>query len=270
MIKCSNIHFHYNNKKSGFQIKDISLKIEPGYFTCLLGHNGAGKTTLLKLLYGMLMPESGDVVFDGKNISNEKKYDGKDIAESEFHAGYEREKLTLKNIDKYHQMCAYVGEEWCIPFLSVMDNVDTLSVLYPGFDWKLYGSLLKKLEFNEPDTLYFRLSTGQQMKVQLCFQLARRPKYIILDEPLANLDVVAKRDIIEALQQGIKEWDMGVIMSTHLLDEISDVVDYIAVMEKGRLCEYGERDEIFAKHDTDSLRDVMKGEFTWKRNYTEK
>ncbi|MBQ8085153.1 MAG: ABC transporter ATP-binding protein [Lachnospiraceae bacterium] len=61
MIKCSNIHFHYNNKKSGFQIKDISLKIEPGYFTCLLGHNGAGKTTLLKLLYGMLMPESGDV-----------------------------------------------------------------------------------------------------------------------------------------------------------------------------------------------------------------
>ena len=211
MIECSNIHFHYNNKKSGFQIKDISLKIEPGYFTGLLGHNGAGKTTLLKLLYGMLMPERGTVEFDG-------------------------EKLTLENLDTYHQMCAYVGEEWCIPFLSVKDNVDTLSVLYPKFDWKLYGSLLKKLDFNEPDTLYFRLSAGQQMKVQLCFQLARRPKYIILDEPLANLDVVAKRDIIEVLQQGIKEWDMGVIMSTHLLDEISDVVDYIAVMEEGRLC----------------------------------
>ena len=135
--------------------------------------------------------------------------------------------------------------------------MDTLSVLYPEFDRKLYGSLLKKLDFNEPDTLYFRLSTGQQMKVQLCFQLARRPKYIILDEPLANLDVVAKRDIIEVLQQGIKEWDMGVMLSTHLLDEISDVFDYIAVMEEGRLCEYGQRDEIFARHDTDSLRDVM-------------
>ena len=258
MIECSNIHFQYHNKKSSFKIDDISLRIESGYFTCLLGHNGAGKTTLLKLIYGMIMPESGTVAFDGETISYEKQYEGKEIEASGIPIGYGREELSLKNLDTYHRICAYIGEEWCIPFLSVKDNVDTFSVLYPDFDWRLYGSLLKKLDFNEPDTLYFRLSTGQQMKVQLCFQLARRPKYIILDEPLANLDVVAKRDIIEVLQQGIKEWDMGVIMSTHLLDEISDVVDYIAVMEEGRLCEYGERDEIFAKHDMDSLRDVMK------------
>lgn len=259
MIECSNIHFHYKNKKSGFQIQDISLQIEPGYFTCLLGHNGAGKTTFLKLIYGMLMPESGDVMFDGEDVLSEKQYDGKVIAGTDISEGCEREKLTLTNLDTYHQICAYVGEEWCIPFLSVKDNVDTLSVLYPEFDHELYEELSRKLDFSEPDTLYFRLSTGQQMKVQLCFQLARRPKYILLDEPLANLDVVAKRDIIEVLQQGINEWDMGVLMSTHLLDEISDVVDYIAVIENGRLCEYGERDEIFEKHDADSLRDVMHG-----------
>ena len=256
MIECSNIHFHKNNKKSGFQIKDISLKLERGYFTCLLGHNGAGKTTMLKLLYGMLMPESGAVEFDRRGIS--ELYDGKEKAEADnIGEVSQRQKLIVNNLAAYHQICAYIGDKWCIPFLSVKDNVDTLSVLYPEFDRKLYGSLLKKLDFNEPDTLYFRLSTGQQMKVQLCFQLARRPKYIILDEPLANLDVVAKRDIIEVLQQGIKEWDMGVMLSTHLLDEISDVFDYIAVMEEGRLCEYGQRDEIFARHDTDSLRDVM-------------
>lgn len=259
MIECSNIHFHYNNKKSGFQIQDITLQIEPGYFTCLLGHNGAGKTTFLKLLYGMLMPGSGDVMFDGEDVLSEKQYDGKDVASPNFYTGRKREKLTLENLDAYHQICAYVGEEWCIPFLSVKDNVDTLSVLYPEFDHELYEELSRKLDFSEPDTLYFRLSTGQQMKVQLCFQLARRPKYIILDEPLANLDVVAKRDIIEVLQQGINEWDIGVLMSTHLLDEISDVVDYIAAIENGRLCEYGERDEIFEKHDADSLRDVMHG-----------
>lgn len=258
MIQCNNLHFHYKNKKSGFQIQDVSLRIEPGYFTCLLGHNGAGKTTLLKLLYGMLMPENGDVSFEWEEISSETRYDSREIAGSDSSECFEKEKLTLHNIDTYHQICAYIGEEWCIPFLSVKDNVEMLSALYPDFDETLYESLLEKFGFNESDTLYFRLSTGQQMKVQLCFQLARRPKYIILDEPLANLDVVAKRDIIEVLQQGINEWNMGVLMSTHLLDEISDVVDYIAVIETGRLCEYGEREEIFSKHDADSLRDVMK------------
>lgn len=232
MIECNKLQFEYKHGAGDFALNDVSFEIQPGYFTCLLGHNGAGKTTLLKLLYGMLTPGGGEITLDGKAI-------------------------TSDNLDEYHQRAAYVGEEWCIPFLSGKDNVDTLSVLYPEFDWKLYGSLLKKLDFNEVDTLYFRLSSGQKLKLQLCFQLARRPKYVILDEPLANLDVVAKQDIIEVLQQGINEWNMGVLMSTHLLDEISDVVDYIAVLEEGRLAEYGDREEIFAKHGTDTLRDVI-------------
>ncbi len=234
MIECKNLNYQYEKKDDSFKLEDINLQVKEGYFTCLVGHNGAGKTTLLKLLYGMLMPESGEVLFEGDKITGAEER------------------------AEYHKHTAYVGEDWCVPFLTVKENADTLAVLYPDFDWKLFDELLKRFDFDAMDSLYFKLSSGQKMKFNLCFQLARRPDYVILDEPLANLDVVAKQDIIEVLQQGIGEWNMGVLMSTHLLDEVSDIVDYIAVIEGGRLEEYGDRHEMFEKHNTDTLKDVAR------------
>ena len=92
------------------------------------------------------------------------------------------------------------------------------------------------------------------MKLEISFVLARRPKLILLDEPLANIDPVFKVDVLELLQKGVAENETGVLISTHLLDEISDMVDYVNVLENGRLVRSGTRFEVLGEGQ---LRDVF-------------
>ena len=95
--------------------------------------------------------------------------------------------------------------------------------------------------------------------MSFCFMLARRPEIIILDEPLANIDPVFKTDILELLQKAVSENEIGVFLSTHLVDEISEMVDYINVLKNGQMVMSGSRFEILGDDEGKSLRELMKG-----------
>ena len=237
MIEIKNMEYRYGTgvKKSvKFEVKDASLKLEKGYISCLLGKNGAGKTTLFSLIYGMLKPRHGEILWDGNPV-------------------------TKKNLADYRQNVAYVGETWCLAGLTVDHNIEMLSGLYPSFDKTYFDSLMKLAGIDRVrDSLFGSLSKGEKVKVEIAFALARRPKYIILDEPLANIDPVFKIDILDLLQKGVSDNEIGVLLSTHLLDEISDMVDYINVMEDGRIITSGTRFEVLGEDGDAQLRDIFR------------
>lgn len=237
MIEIKDMEFRYGSvtkKEKKFEVKDASLKLEKGYISCLLGKNGAGKTTLLSLMYGMLKPKKGELLWDGKPV-------------------------TKNNLTEYRQNVAYIGESWCLQGLTVDHNIEMLSGFYPSFDKTYFDSLMKLAGADRVrESLFGKLSKGEKVKVEIAFALARRPKYVILDEPLANIDPVFKIDILDILQKGVSDNEIGILLSTHLLDEISDMVDYINVMEDGRITTSGTRFEVLGEDGNAQLRDVFR------------
>lgn len=231
-IEAKNLTFHYRRKPKNddFFINNVSLRLEPGYISCLLGNNGAGKTTLMSLLYGVLRPNSGEILWNGAALTKDNKI-------------------------KFRREIAYFTNSWCSDDMTVRQNVEMLSILYPAFDHEHFEKLMKLSEIdNLYDKIYSTLSTGERVKAQLSFLLARKPKYLLLDEPLANIDPVFKIDILDLLQQEVAENEVGILISTHLIDEISDMIDYVYVLDKGQLIQSGSRFDVLGDGD---LRDLF-------------
>lgn len=207
-----------------FNIDNVSFSLPEGYMMCLLGENGSGKTTLLELMYGTIKADSGVALYNGDKLDKEK--------------------------------VALVGCKWCIDDLDMEANVKLLSSLYESFDKALYDRLLTLFNITENDrkSLYSELSKGQKHIFELAFAIARHPKVLLMDEPLSNLDPIVKIDLLDILRDCIEKENMTVIMSTHLIAEISDMVDYIGVLRQGKLIEYGDRETLFEKYDTEDIR----------------
>ena len=109
-----------------------------------------------------------------------------------------------------------------------------------------FDEMLEMMEFTKEEytTKFEELSTGKQMQLQLAFALARHPKLLLLDEPMANLDPVVKTDIWELLIRTIEKENISIIISTHLVEEVNDITDYIGLLDNGRLVKFGDREQI--------------------------
>ncbi|MCR5586173.1 MAG: ABC transporter ATP-binding protein [Lachnospiraceae bacterium] len=290
MIEAKNLSYEIKNKKKKFCIKNVSLKLEPGAITCLLGHNGAGKTTLMELLYGAIKPSDGEILYfaesksseklsdeahaddrplsgeayaDDRQLSDEARADDRPLsdesrAENPNNAIFRRNFSKCIGLAEYHARVAYVGMPWCIKTLSIRENVEFFSPLYPNFDENLFYEMMEKFGVSEElNQVYMALSKGQQVKSEIAFAIARNPEYIIMDEPLANLDPVVKTEIVNVFIELARNRGIGLCISTHLVEEVSDIVDYVALIENGELVEYGDRETVFEKHETTRLRDVV-------------
>ncbi|MBR5712938.1 MAG: ABC transporter ATP-binding protein [Lachnospiraceae bacterium] len=215
MLEAKQIRFRYGH--GGFQLGETSLKLEKGYVYVLYGENGSGKTTLLKLLYGMLEPSSGEIFRNG-------------------------ERVTGKKLAAFHREAAYVGAEWCVSEATLADNVEFLRTLYPTFEEAYFQEILERFRMDGADTRrMMEYSAGERCKAEIAFALARRPKLLLLDEPLANLDPVCKAEVIDILQRAIAASEMTVLMSTNLIDEVREIADYTGSMRDGQLSGFNER-----------------------------
>ena len=221
MLEVRTLEYRIKNGKRSFAIQNVSFELQEGYLMCLLGRNGAGKSTLLRLLYGMLLADAGEILYEGKEIS--------------------------KNRNIVRQEIGYLGDE---PIFferqTLRENVQVLSGLYPAYSEKDFISYLGKFEMDMAvlDKTLSELSTGQRKQVQLAFVLARHPRLILLDEPMANLDVVFRMEFMEVLQELIAEEQVSVILSTHLLDDVRDTADYVGVLEDGKMTAFGDRERV--------------------------
>lgn len=245
MLDVKNLGYRYGRKK--FVLSNISFSLEDGYVMCIIGKNGAGKTTLLQAIYGSLKPSEGNVAYNDNIVVASKKQAA---------PSYENQLI-------YHEEAALVGDfNWCFEDLSIKENVDTLKELYTNFDEEEYIRLLKYFNLDQIDDSkkIQELSTGQEVLLQLAFNMARHPKLLLLDEPFANLDPVVKVDISALLQDKMTEENTQIIISTHLVDDISDMVDYVGCMENGRMTTFMDRESLFEKKGVEGLREYILGE----------
>lgn len=221
--------------KTKFSVRNVNFSLEPGYFMCLLGKNGSGKSTLMQLLYGMMPVEQGSVTWFGEDI--------------------------YENSGRIRQEVAYVGEEsGFFESKNIQENIELLSLLYPNFQyekWENYQKLFDLEQISLEQKLQ-ELSTGQIRQIQLAFALSRSPKLLILDEPTANLDPIFRVEFMELLQDLIATEEMSVIISTHILEEVEEVTDYIGLMSDGEMVLFGDRNSVIQESKVATLEELVR------------
>jgi ABC-2 type transport system ATP-binding protein len=202
-------------------LADCTLEIPPGHVVGLVGPNGAGKTTLLKIACGMLAPTTGRIEVLGEQPA----------------AG----PAQLAQI-------GFVAQDTpTYASLSVADHLKLGAKLNPRWDAQLARARIDQLGLDSKQRAGM-LSGGQRAQLALTVAVAKRPELLILDEPVASLDPLARRDFLRHLMESVAENDTSVILSSHLVSDLERVCDYLIVLVSSRVQLAGETDDLLAQH----------------------
>jgi ABC-2 type transport system ATP-binding protein len=207
--------------RRGWALRDCSLSIPENRVVALVGSNGAGKTTLLHLAVGLLRPSAGRIaVLDGR----------------------------LPGTPEARSAVAFVAQDTPLyPGLSVEDTVRLVAELDPAAD--ATGARTRLAELGVPQDAHVgALSGGQRAQVALAVALARRPRLLLLDEPLARLDPLARHAFMASLMTAVAETGLSVVFSSHVVAELERVCDHLVLLSRGRLQLAGDVDDLLAQH----------------------
>jgi ABC-2 type transport system ATP-binding protein len=197
------------------------LNIPPGHVVGLVGPNGAGKSTLLKLACGLLNPTSGSISVLGAT------------------PGSGPEQLAR---------VGFLAQDAPVyAHLSVADHLRLGARLNPRWDRDFAQRRIAELEL-DPAQKAGKLSGGQRAQLALTLAAGKRPHLLILDEPVASLDPLARRAFLQHLMESVAENGTGVILSSHLISDLERVCDYLIVLVSSRVRLAGEVDQIIAAH----------------------
>jgi ABC-2 type transport system ATP-binding protein len=203
-------------------LRDCSFTLPAGYVTALVGPNGAGKTTLLQLAAGLLRPTTGEVRIFG-------------------HAPYTNQLEALQRL-------GFVAQDHPLyRGFSVADLLKMGRALNPHWDQQTALARLEKLRI-PLDTRAGKLSGGQQAQVALALALGKRPDLLLLDEPLASLDPLARRDFLRILLDATIEQGLSVLLSSHIISDLERVCEHLVILSASRVQLAGEIDEILRTH----------------------
>ena len=206
---------------STWALRDCTVAIPAGHVAALVGPNGAGKTTLLNLAAGLAAPSAGDVtVLGGRQAGSPVALDG--IA------------FVAQDTPMYKN-------------LSARDMLHLTRNLNRRFDQQYAESRLGELGIPLKRKAG-KLSGGQQAQLALTLALARRPRLLVLDEPMAMLDPVARHDFMASVMMAMAADGVSVVLSSHVLAELERVADYLILMSRGRVQLAGEVDDLLASH----------------------
>jgi ABC-2 type transport system ATP-binding protein len=202
-------------------LRECSLAIPAGHVTALVGPNGAGKTTLLNLAVGLAAPSAGRVmVLGGLPAGSPEALDG----------------------------IAFVAQDTPVyRNLSAADMLHLTRNLNRRFDQSYAQARLNELGISL-NRKAGRLSGGQQAQLALTLALARRPRLLVLDEPVAMLDPVARHDFMATVLAAMADDGVSVVLSSHVLAELERVADYLILLSRGRVQVAGEVDDLLAGH----------------------
>jgi ABC-2 type transport system ATP-binding protein len=202
-------------------LRDCDLQIPSGHVVGLVGPNGAGKSTLLHLAVGLLAPTAGDIDVLGRAPAADA-------------AQLARVGFVAQDTPTYAR-------------LTIADHLHFGAQMNPGWDDALARQRIAALDL-DPGQKAGSLSGGQRAQLALTLAVAKRPELLVLDEPVASLDPLARREFLQNLMEFVAEGDVSVVLSSHLVADLERVCDYLVVLVDSRLQVAGEVDDLLGSH----------------------
>lgn len=231
-IALENVSFTYQEGTplASTALSDVSLTIEDGSYTALIGHTGSGKSTILQLLNGLLVPSQGSVrVFDTLITSTSKNKDIRQIRKQvglvfQFAENQIFEETVLKDVAFGPQNFGVSEED--------AEQIAREKLALVGIDESLFN--------RSP----FELSGGQMRRVAIAGILAMEPAILVLDEPTAGLDPLGRKELMNLFKK-LHQSGMTIVLVTHLMDDVAEYANQVYVMEKGCLVKGGKPSDVF-------------------------
>ena len=240
-ISLKNVSYTYNYKTPYARevLKDISLNVEEGSYTVIIGKTGSGKSTLIEHINGLLLPTHGEVLVNNVLITNPKS---------------KKEKRELaKNLKVLRQDVAVLFQfsEQQLFETSVLKDIIFAPLNYGISEERAISKakeLIKLVGLDESylDKSPFELSGGEMRKVALCGVLALEPKVLILDEPTVALDYKSREEIMTMVKKLKDELNMTIVLISHNMNYVLEYADKVFVLKNGKINFEGTVEELFA------------------------
>lgn len=220
-----------DGSKAVVAVNDVDLNLESGEIYGLLGPNGAGKTTTLRMIATLIKPDSGKILFDGKDIRD-------DIIGYKKKIGFLTSELKLDNFFSPDYTFTYMSRLYGTDENKIQERKEKLFRQFGILDFK--------------DTKIHDLSTGMKQKASLAVSLAHDPEVIIFDEPTNGLDIIAAKEVEDYLVNLKKEGKI-ILVSTHIFSLVEKLCDRVGILLNGKMAIEGKLSSLTKERDLETL-----------------
>ena len=227
MIEIKNLKFKYNQDQTSYTLNDVSFHVKHGEWLSIVGHNGSGKSTTARLIGGLLVADSGQIIVDGQELTEETVWDIRD-----------KIGMVFQNPDNQfvgatvEDDVAFGLENKGLPYKEMVSRVQEALSFVGMMDFK--------------DREPARLSGGQKQRVAIAGIIAMRPSILILDEATSMLDPEGRQELIQSIKAIRKEYGMTVLSITHDLDEVA-MSNRVLVLKQGKVESISSPRELFSR-----------------------
>jgi iron complex transport system ATP-binding protein len=234
MIEVNSIFFRYHQD---WVLQDVSCQIRKGEFVGLIGPNGSGKTTLLKILYRLLSPQQGEVLFDGLSL---KKMSRREIAK----------KIAVVAQETYPTFPFRAIEMVLMgrsPYLGhlMFESPKDLEIARKAMEWtEIFPISQRSID---------ELSGGERKRVYIARALAQEPEVILLDEPTTNLDIHHQVEFLDLVLSLNREKGLTILMASHDLNLASEYCDRLILLQHGRIFHTGSPEEVMTRENIERV-----------------
>ena len=205
MIQVKGLSKNYGSKAA---LDGLDMNVPKGSVYGLVGPNGAGKTTVLQHICGAMRPDAGSVLVAGEPV--------------------------FENVVVKDKIAFIPSEFFYFAQATIADMSNLYASIYSNFDVQRYAQLAQVFNIDDKSPMK-SLSKGMKKQVAFWIALSLRPEVLLLDEPVDGLDPATRRKVMGVVLDEVAQRDMTVLMSSHNLRELTDVCDYVGIMEEGRM-----------------------------------
>ena len=239
VLQLQQISFGYDTT-NGFSLRDVSLTVERGALTGLLGPNGCGKTTLLKLMAGVLHPQHGTIAFDGRALADIPRRElARHIAvvPQETHPAFDYRVLEMVLMGRHPHLGTFA-----------LEGPDDLAIAHDALGATGTVHLAARS--------YMSLSGGEKQRVIIASALAQQPDVLLLDEPTASLDLAYQLEVAALLARLNRERGVTIVVATHDLNLAASICGTLVLVRGGRMLAQGTTDGVLTSDAIRQLYDV--------------
>ena len=213
---------HVTGTSKKYALQDINFSLEAGYIMGLAGKNGAGKSTLLDYIMNPRLQYTGEIKINGVNIRDNHRY-------------------MMNKLGFISDNNGFLNDR------TAEQNAEILGSLYEEWDKGVFYNAMKKMDLSVKKTVG-KLSRGEMFKFQTAFAMAHKPAIYLIDEATAGMDPVFRIDYFKMLQEIIADESASILMTSHIQDEIHRKMDFVGIMEGGKMVQFGDTLSVFPQN----------------------